>query len=152
MWKEPPTTKIYEALGAVADGRLEIEGDYAKCFSSSGNKYYEIKYDEKTNAIMSNDNSSYWQGYLGYPAIAFLLKNGVLKYRSDLGSYLKGVSWKDINQKFKNDFEEALEFILKDLDKQKRMELDDYVNELLKEIKILNLSKLGKKVVPPSGY
>jgi len=152
MWKEPPITKIYEALGTVADGRLEIGGDYAKCFSSSGNKYYEIRYDEKTNAIMSNDNSSYWQESLGYPAIAFLLKKGVLEYRSDLGSYLKGVAWKDVNQKFKNDFEKAVEFILKDLDKEDRIKLDNYVIELHKEIKMLKLAKLGKRVIPPKGY
>jgi hypothetical protein len=152
MWKDPPVTKIYEALGTVADGRLEMDGNYAKCFSSSGNKYYDITYDEKTNAIMANDNSSYWQGYVGYPAIAFLLKKGVLEYREDMAELLKNVAWKDTNQKFKNDFEKALEFILKDVEREKRAELDSYVYELLMEIKILRLSKLGKRIVPPKGY
>jgi hypothetical protein len=29
-WKEPPIIKIYEALGAVADDRVEVEGNSAK--------------------------------------------------------------------------------------------------------------------------
>ena len=103
MWDTPPISKIYEALGTVADGRLEINGNSGKCFSSSGNKYYDIIYDHEKKAIMTNDNASYWKGYLGYPAIAFLLQSNRLPYRPELGQLLKGVAWKDINQKFNND-------------------------------------------------
>ncbi|MFZ1075166.1 MAG: hypothetical protein WAN50_02225 [Minisyncoccia bacterium] len=35
-WKKPPVIKIYEALGAVADGRIEVDGNAAKVYSSSG--------------------------------------------------------------------------------------------------------------------
>ena len=152
MWNHPSVTKIYEALGAVADDRIEASGNTAKCYSSSRNKYYDITYDPDSKAIMSNDNSSYWTGDLGYPAIAFLLKSGVLEYRAEMGELLKGVAWKDINQKFKNDFDEALKFILQDLDFSNKMKLGEYTQSLLEAIKELNLKKLGKCTIPPKGY
>src|SRR3989339_2007322 len=111
-WKHPPIIKIYEALGAVADGRVEVGGNTAKVFSSSGNKFYDVSYDKEKNAIMANDNGSYWKGYLGYPAIAFLMKTGVLSFDEKTASLLENIAWKDINQKFKNDFDKTLEFIL----------------------------------------
>ncbi len=152
MWKTPDITKIYEALGAVADQRLEVEGGTAKCYSSSRNKFYRIFYDAKSNSIMSNDDSSYWQGTLGYPAIAYLLHIGVLPYKKEMGDLLKGVAWKDINQQFQNNFLRALEFILKDLETDERNELNNYCESLLISIKKLQLKKLGEKMEPPIGY
>jgi hypothetical protein len=151
-WKLPPKTKIYEALGAVVDERIEIDGNTAKVWSSSRNKYYDITYDEKANQIMTNDNASYWKGYLGYPAIALLMKAGKLSYTNETGNLLKGIAWKDINQKYKNNFEKALEEILSDLDKEQRKELDNFVDKIYEEIEDLNIGKLGKRVKPPSGY
>ena len=143
---------MYEALGAVADSRIEVSGNTGKCYSSSGNKYYDITFDPKSNAIMSNDNTSYWTGELGYPAIAFLLKKGVLEYRAELAKLLKGVAWKDINQKFKNDFDAALEYILSDMDTNNKDDLEQYTQLLVEEVNKLNLKKLGELVVPPKGY
>ena len=151
-WKHPPIIKIYEALGVVADERIEMSGDTAKISSSSGNKFYDVTYDQENNAIMANDNSSYWQGSLGYPAIAYLLKIGVLEYKQELGSLLKDIAWKDINQKFKNNFDKSLNYILSNLDIGKRSRLEKYAGELGSKIKELNLGIFGKKVLPPSGY
>lgn len=151
-WELPPDIKIYEALGAVADGRIEVSGNTGKCSSSSGNKSYDISYDQEQNAIMANDNGSYWKGYLGYPAIAFLMKTGVLPYREDLAALLKGVPWKDINQKFKNDFEKTRDYVLKDLAPGQKGELEQYVAEVQEKIKVLDLNMLGKRTVPPEGY
>jgi len=92
MWKNPPIIKIYEALGSVVEERLEISDDTAKCYSSSGNKFYDITYSAEQKAIMVNDNGSYWNGYLGYPAIAFLLQTGVLEYTEDYASYFKNIA------------------------------------------------------------
>lgn len=151
-WKLPPATKIYEAIGTVADGRIEGDILQAKVYSSSGNKYYTVTYEPESNSIMCNDNASYWKGYLGYPAIAFLMKNGVLSYSTECGKILKGIKWKDINQKFKNDFEKALEFILLTKTEEERQKLKELVTLVEKEIKKLNLSLLGKKILPPAGY
>ncbi len=151
-WKHPPITKIYEALGTVADGRVKISGNRGQVFSSSGNKYYAIEYDKDANAVMANDNASYWRGYLGYPSIAFLMSKGVLSYSDEMGEILKGTAWKDVNQKFKNDFEKALEHILSSKTEEQRKRLENFVNKVDKEIKGLGISLLGKKVLPPEGY
>jgi len=151
-WKHPSVTKIYEALGSVADGRVELEGDTAKVYSSSRNKFYNISYNPIEKAIMANDNSSYWKGHLGYPAIAYLLKVGVLSYNQELANLLKGVAWKDINQKFKNDFDKSVEFILSSLEPEQVVKLRTYVDNLNKDIIKLNLNLLGKKTLPPEGY
>lgn len=151
-WKQPPVIKIYEALGAVADGRIEVNGNTAKVFSSSGNKFYDVTYDPAKNAIMTNDNGSYWKGYLGYPAIAFLFKTDVLKYDESMGLLLKGIPWKDINQKFKNDFEKTIEHIFSTLSDEQKQALQTYAQEISERIAALNLSMLGKKQLPPEGY
>lgn len=152
MWKHPSKTKMYEALGAVVDNRIEVSGNIGKCYSSSRNKYYDITFDPESNSIMSNDNTSYWTGELGYPAIAFLLKSGMLEYRTNLAELLKGIAWKDINQKFKNDFDDALEHILRDMETEDKKKLDDYTQLLVTQVKKLNLKKLGKRTTPPKGY
>ncbi|TSC70136.1 MAG: hypothetical protein CEO12_532 [Parcubacteria group bacterium Gr01-1014_46] len=150
-WKKP-TTKIYEALGAVADGRVEGSNIEGKVYSSTGNKFYTITFEPESNSIMSNDNASYWKGYLGYPSIAFLMKNGVLSYSKECGDLLKGIPWKDINQKYKNDFEKALDYILLSKTEMERNKLKDFVEKLEKEVKDLKLNLLGKKTLPPEGY
>jgi len=151
-WKHPPIIKIHEALGAVADERIEVSRNTGKVSSSSGNKSYDISYDPESNSIMANDNGSYWKGYLGYPAIAYLLKIGVLDYKPEFGNLLKSIAWKDINQKFKNDFDKTLKFTLFSIEKSKIESLNTYVEELNTEIKKLNFNLLGKKVAPPEGY
>ncbi|MGM0629398.1 MAG: hypothetical protein ACQESA_03145, partial [Patescibacteria group bacterium] len=60
--------------------------------------------------------------------------------------------WKDVNQKFKNNFEETLSFILESLDVKTRADLEDYANELIAQIAEMKLEKLGNKIQPPSGY
>ena len=151
-WKIPPIIKVYEALGAVADSRVHLAGDSAKVYSSSGNKFYEVNYDASENAIMTNDNGSYWKGYLGYPAIAYLLATDVLEYKQELGDLLKNITWKDLNTKFKNDFSKTLEHILFPLPDDRKLELEEYTDKLLADVAKLKLKHLGKKVPPPAGY
>jgi hypothetical protein len=151
-WKHPPIIKIYEALGAVADGRVEVSENNAKVFSSTRNKFYKVSYDPKEKSIMANDNGSYWKGYLGYPAIAYLFKVGVLEYKPELGELLKNISWKDINQKFKNDFDKTLDFILKPLTNIERNNLKEFTDKISKDINTMSLGHLGKKTMPPEGY
>ena len=76
----------------------------------------------------------------------------MLEYRPELGELLKGVPWKDINQKFNNDFAAALEYVLEKIDKTDREKLREYTEKLVKDIERLKLKKLGKKVFPPRGY
>lgn len=152
VWKHPPLTKIYEALGAVADGRVKIEGCQATCYSSSGNKFYTITYDVADKAIMCNDNASYYHGYLGYPAIAYLITVGLLPYEAGIANLLKGVAWKDLNQEYNNDFERTLESILVKLDPVDRSNLDSFVSKIDAKISSLAFKQLGEKTKPPVGY
>jgi hypothetical protein len=152
LWKHPPIIKIYEALGSVADGRVEVTGNTAKVYSSSRNKYYDVTYDPEKNAVMTNDNGSFWKGYLGYPAIAFLMKVGVLPYEESVGQLLSQIAWKDINQKFKNDFDKTLDFILSSKSEEEKVKLHDFVKQVDKKIQDLGLQILGKKIKPPEGY
>ena len=154
IWKQPPVIKVYEALGCIADGRIEVDGNTAKVYSSSGNKFYTVTYDPTTNSVMCNDNGSYWQGYLGYPAISFLLATGVIPYSPSSASPLKNIMWKDINQSFKNDFVKTEKYC-QDL----VLERDGDLTALLADIAQIHkrlldqpLSLLGTKTKPPSGY
>jgi len=109
LWATIPKEKICEALGAIADKRIEIGADAgsARVFSSSGKKFYTIKYDEKTSSIMCNDNSSYWTGYLGYPGVAFLMVKGKIHYSERAAKAFKGIPWKELNVKNRNDFKKT---------------------------------------------
>lgn len=151
-WELPPEIKVYEALGAIADGRVEILGDTAKVYSSSRNKFYDVRYDRRTSAIMSNDNASFYKSYLGYPAIAYLMLSGEIVYSLGAAVSLKDIAWKDINQKFKNDFGKTLEYIVFNKSSEERESLRIEVANILTQIKNLDLSMLGAKGKPPEGY
>lgn len=153
-WKLPPKIKIYEALGCIGDGRMRMEDNQAQVVSSSGGKSYTVKYDPGRNAIMSNDNGSYWAGYLGYPSIAFLMAKGVLKYDPECAEALKGIGWKDINVRFKNNFEKTESYIIGLLRERGFEEgrIKSEIDRIFSQIEKLNIEKLGPRVKPPKGY
>lgn len=153
-WKIPPRIKVYEALGAIGDERVHIDENSAKVYSSSGNKAYTVVFDPKQNAIMSNDNASYWQDSLGYPAIAFLCLKNILMYNGKLAQDLSGIAWKDINTKFKNDFDKTENYVKEKLFSLgwKEADLQKETSNILEQISKLDLALLGKKTNPPTGY
>jgi len=99
VWKLPPRVKLFEALGAIADGRIGTAGEEGKetlalrdsnaplppfstelsylVTSSNGTKQYSVRMSIKCLGgpyrIACNDNGSLHQGYLGYPALAVLI-------------------------------------------------------------------------------
>lgn len=152
-WKLPPRIKIYEALGAVGDKRVKVNGSEGMVTSSSGGKKYHVRFDPEHNSITSNDNGSYWQGYLGYPAIAFLIENGVLHHSVLCAKALENITWKDINTKFRNDFEQT-EAYVKNLAKGKinLQVLEKEVVDIYQKIKEMQLQKLDSTEKPPEGY
>src|ERR1700719_431211 len=98
-WKMPPLAKVYEALGALGDGRVRLEDERrATVTSSDGRRTYEVETSEDGHEISSNDNSSYWQGYLGYPAIAVIIARGFYHPHKDVIQALSGVPWKELNR------------------------------------------------------
>ncbi|HEX4211227.1 MAG TPA: hypothetical protein VHY56_12575 [Candidatus Binataceae bacterium] len=110
LWKMPPLAKIYEALGAIADGRVHLDdATHASVVSSSCDKTYAVALDSATRQISSNDNASYWQGYLGYPAIAVLLLHGLYAPRAESLKALAGVPWKELNTRYRNNYARTLD-------------------------------------------
>ena len=115
-WKMPPIAKVYEALSAVADGRVRIAGPArAQVVSSSGDKTYTVEWSDPLREITSDDNASYWQGYAGYPIIAVLLATGRITYDPATARRLAGVPWRQINDRFKRDYDRAVESVLDDI-------------------------------------
>jgi len=152
-WKVPPKIKIYEALGCIADNRIEIDGNDAKIFSSSYGKFYSVKYDGN-NAIMVNDNGSYWTGHLGYPALAFLMLKGKIRYDQKSAEALKDIKWKDINVQFKNDYEKTQNHVL-EIVKQRGYHIEEFqetIDNIFEQIKNLDMDLFGPRVKPPQGY
>jgi hypothetical protein len=115
-WKLPPRVKVFEALSAVADGRVRLAGPgSATVTSSGGDKVYAVEWSDDGRTIAANDNASYWRGYLGYPALAVLLARGELKAGEDVVRALAGVPWHDLNTRFKRDYDAAVAHVLADL-------------------------------------
>lgn len=154
-WKLPPKIKVLEALGCISDERVKVEGNFAIVLSSSRNKEYNVVFLPELNEISSNDNASFYIGYLGYPAIAFLMAKGILNYSPKLALALKGIKWKDINVKFKNDFEKTEQFVLKCLFEEKGMSVEEVsqsIGGILEKLKKLGLNKPESIPRPPDGY
>jgi hypothetical protein len=108
-WKMPPLIKAYEAIGALGDGRVRIVDEHcALVTSSDASKTYEVETADANREISSNDNASYWQRYLGYPAIAALLARGLYKPRAESLDALKDIPWKELNRRFRNDYQKTL--------------------------------------------
>ena len=105
----PPLVKVYEALGAIGDGRVhEKSGSAAEVVSSDHSKTYQVEVSADGREVSSNDNASYWQGYLGYPGIAVMIARGLLGARDETTRALAGIPWKEIIRRFKNDYERTI--------------------------------------------
>src|SRR6201987_2970092 len=101
-WRMPPPIKVYEAIGAIGDGRVRAIGDSDapnawEIGSSAGVKPYRVEIPPHGRPTSSNDNASYWQGYLGYPAIAVLIARGRLHASGETTRMLAGIPWKELN-------------------------------------------------------
>lgn len=117
-WKIPPVIKVYEALGATAGGRVHLYNNYAEVFSSDKGKKYTVIFDLSKKIISANDNGSYWQKYLGYPAIAVLMVKNIIPYDTKIAEGLKNIPWKEWNDEFHQDYAKTLERVYRELEKQ----------------------------------
>ena len=110
----PPLIKVYEAMGALGDGRVRLQDDgRAQVTSSEGDKTYDVEVSADNREISSNDNASYWQGYLGYPGIAVLLARGFYRPPANVIDALAGIPWKELNRQFRNDYDKTLAAVSK---------------------------------------
>ncbi len=139
MEKIGPIEKIYEAWSAIADGRIEMHEDenYAWVDSSDRSKYYEVSWED--NVYGSSDSATYWQGYAGYPVLAVWMKRGKLScLKEELLEELKGIAWKELNDKYKRDYTKAAEEALKNA--AHKAEITDAAEKTYEEIKALDIS------------
>jgi hypothetical protein len=112
-WKMPPIAKVYEAMSAVADGRVQIVGvGEARVRSSDGSKTYAVKWSENRKVFSSTDNASKFGHYIGYPIIAVLMELGDLPLDRTVAAALAGVPWKELNMRFRRDYDAAVEHVL----------------------------------------
>ena len=102
-WKMPPMLKVFEAFGALADGRVRETGEGAAAVAASdGRKTYTVTWDAATRTLSSNDNASYWQGYAGYPALAYLMHRGLLPCEAQVAAIFAGIEWKALNDRLRD--------------------------------------------------
>jgi hypothetical protein len=154
LWKMPPRAKVYEALSAVADDRVTFAAERtAEVTSSSGDKKYLIEWSEDGVKISSNDNASYYQGYLGYPIIAVLLKLGRISYQPEVAAKLAGIRWKQLNTKHKRNYDKAIEEALSTLPDREadRETIEREVTLIFDRLPGLQLERGGVIRPPPSG-
>jgi hypothetical protein len=151
-WSEPPRIKILEAAGAVFDGRVHLTGDGAIVTSSSGGKAYTVRYDATTNALTSNDNGSYYVGYLGYPSIAFLFASNRLQLSPDIANLVAGVPWKELNSRLRNNYQRVESELLASATPTERAEVDAFLNTSMERIGGLDIRRLTDSSKPPDGW
>lgn len=142
MIKLPPIEKIPEAYTAIEDKRITINTESAIVKSSNFAKEYLIKWQD--NIYYSNDSSTYWQNYPGYPVIAILMLQGKLSLNKNISKYFKDVNWNQLNQDNKRDYHKSLEDILSNLDLETKDEIMKEINKVFAELKNLDI-KLTKK-------
>ncbi len=139
----PPIEKIPEAYTAIEDLRIEVFEDSAKVKSSNGEKEYLIKWKE--NVYYSNDNSTYWQGYTGYPVIAVLMVQGKLSLNRDISKYFKSVNWSELNKKNKRDYKKSVDDILLGTPENEKEKIFREIEKVFEEIKNLKITLSKKK-------
>lgn len=142
MIKMPPIEKIPEAYTAIEDDRVTLYDDYAEVTSSNKEKTYLIKW--KDNLYYSNDSSTYWQGYIGYPVIAVLMLKGNLSLNREISLYFKDINWNKLNKENKRDYSKSLEQVLTGIKENDRIKIDEEIEKVYKEIEKIDI-KLTKK-------
>lgn len=150
-WKLPPKAKIYEALSAFADGRVHIKSpNEAGVTSSTADKEYSVQWSDDMKRIRSNDNASYWQGYAGYPIVAVLLALGRIDFDAEIANSLAGVPWKRMNDRFKRDYSQAVDCVLKELEAKgvDRAAIVRQVDSIYAQLEALKIER-GPRTGPP---
>lgn len=151
-WKLPPKAKIYEALSAVADDRVKIaEDNTATVVSSAGDKAYVVRWNPELTGISSNDNASFYQGYMGYPMLAVLMLIGKLRFSQEVASHLAGINWNQINKKFRRNYEAAIDSVLAEIEANGvvRTVIDSEVDQIWKQLESMSFDRMPGRVVPP---
>lgn len=144
MTKMPPIEKIPEAYTAIEDNRVNLFEDYALVKSSNNEKEYTIKWNE--NTYYSNDNSTYWQGYTGYPVIAVLMLQSKLTLNRYISKFFKNVNWNKLNKDNKRDYHASLLQVLEGISDEDINMINQEIDKVFEEIKALDIVLTKKKI------
>ncbi len=151
-WKLPPRAKVYEALSAVADDRVHLLTETAADVTSSArDKTYRVEWSLDRRQFASNDNASFWQGYIGYPIIAALLELRVLQAPAGAFDHLAGIEWKKLNKQFKNDYDKAVDHVLSQLEEGEAAAIRTSANDIYEQLNGLHLERLASSLRPPKA-
>lgn len=136
MEKLPPVEKVFEAWTAIVDDRISMYKNHADIESSDGTKGYTVKFEG--NRYSSDDNATYWRGYAGYPVLAVLMLKGILPFDRKEAEQWRGVNWKEINTRYKNDYAKAVAEIAgqRNLDLKEAYKKAEDVIDVLKKLDI----------------
>ena len=135
--------KIPEAYTTIEDGRINLYNDYALVKSSNNEKEYLIKWQD--NIYYSNDNSTYWQGYPGYPIIAVLMLQGKISLNREISKYFQNINWHELNKQNKRNYQKSLEDILKDISPKEQENINKEIKKVFMEIQKLDIELTRKK-------
>ena len=144
MLKMPPMEKIPEAYTTIEDGWINLYNDYALVKSSNNEKEYLIKWQD--NIYYSNDNSTYWQGYPGYPIIAVLMLQGKISLNREISKYFQNINWHELNKQNKRNYQKSLEDILKDISPKGQENINKEIKKVFMEIQKLDIELTRKKL------
>ncbi len=139
----PPRIKVLEALGAIADGRVEvINENEALIRSSDGTRTYKVYVNVSRREIDSTDNGTVYRGYVGYPIISFLMIKKLLPVNERLMQSLRGIPWKKLNEEYKN-YAKVMEVIIRDRELNE-VDVNKYINQVLSVLRHMGLKRVQK--------
>ena len=153
-WKLPPRAKVFEALTALADGRVDLAGPgEARVRSSAGDKTYTVEWTDEGTSITSNDNASYWQGYAGYPILAVLMALGTLRVDARAAQQLAGVDWHDLNRRFRRDYDAAVSHVLSAAEARgvDARAIERQVDDVMEQLASLEVQRPARSRRPPKA-
>ncbi|WP_054842186.1 hypothetical protein [Vulcanisaeta distributa] len=142
--RTPPRIKVLEALGALADGRVEVINDKeAVVKSSDGTRMYKVYVDVSRREVDSTDNGTVHRGgYVGYPIISFLMVKKLLPINEGLMQSLKGIPWRRLNEEYRS-YARVMEVIIKDKGLNEN-EVNKYIDQVLSMLRRMNLKRVQK--------
>ena len=142
----PPDIKVLEACGALGDGRVELH-DMGKIYaaivaSSGGERTYRVvvrRVTDNTIEAYSNDNGTIYRGYIGYPIISVLMLLGLLPRNTEIESALRGINWRELNERYKR-YSLTKLHVLKQASKKVRPEtINSFVKTVMEKLKNLEV-------------
>lgn len=129
-----------------------LEMDVLMCVLLTDSKEYTVCWE--SNIYSSNDNASYWRGYLGYPVIAVLMLQDKLYCDSNIVKWFAGIQWKSLNDLHKRDYDAAVAEAV-DIMESRGANGDELERAVNKTYECLGRLEIGRKRGPnrpPKSY